>query len=197
MKNLSTYFYDAIHESIYALNSVEDIVNYYGDPQECTMNNYFAAQISDGKLYDHTQEFSEETYLCDVEEYENEFEDQLNKAFNDWLESKIDAIDEDDLIDVSDKVEITPITDSIEIGDGEYEDVVLYNEITYRDKESDMSDSEFETNGDSLFQKIYSLMGECSCGQNVRKAAILAGAKYMYIEQCERFGHDYTAHFWK
>ena len=55
MKNLSTYFYDSLHESIHALDSVEDIVSYYGNPQECTMSNYFAAQISDGKLYDHTQ----------------------------------------------------------------------------------------------------------------------------------------------
>ena len=105
----------------------------------------------------------------------------------------MDAIDEDDLIDVSDEVEITPITDWIEINEGKYEDVLLYNQITYKGKESDMSDSEFETNGDSLFTEIYERIGECSCGQNVRKAAIPAGAKYMYIEQHE----DYTAHFWK
>lgn len=196
-QNLTTYFYSAIHESIFALDQVKDIIEYYGNPSECTIENYFAAQIRDGKLYDSVQEFSEDTYLCDVDEYESEFEDQRQAAFNDWLESEVDSIDEDDLIDVTNQVEIIPKTDSVETDiEGEYEDVLLYNSIRFKGKESDMSDSEFATNGDSLFTKIYSLMGECSCGQNVRKAAILAGAKYIYVETGES-NSDYTLHFWK
>ena len=98
MKDLSTYFYDSIYESICALDDLDEVINYYGNPQECTMGNYFAAQICDGKLYDHPQEFSEDTYLCDVEDYENEFQDQLKSAFNDWIESEIDDADEDELL---------------------------------------------------------------------------------------------------
>jgi hypothetical protein len=88
MKNLSNYFYDAINDSINALDNKQDIIDYYGDPSECTIRNYFAAQIANGKLYDHTQEFSEETYLCDVEEYSDVFEDQRSEAYSDWLNSQ-------------------------------------------------------------------------------------------------------------
>jgi hypothetical protein len=194
MKNLDAYFYDAIYNSIYALkNDVKSIVEFYGDPSECTMQNYFQAQISGGKLYDHTEEFSDDTYLCEIEEYESEFEDQRLKAFNAWFEGIVDDTDEDDLIEA--KVEINPITDNLETEvEGEFKDVVLYNQILFKGKESDISDSEFATNGDSLFERIHSLMGECSCGQNVRKAAILAGAKYTF---CETLGDDYTLHFWR
>lgn len=87
MKNLGNYFYDSITESIYALGEKAAIEQYYGDPEICTIENYFAAQICGGKLYDHTEEFSEDTFLCDVEEYKEEFEYQRQKAYKNYLNS--------------------------------------------------------------------------------------------------------------
>lgn len=175
--NLESYFYNAIHESIYAMTEKEEIVNYYGNEDACTIVDYFGAQISDGKLYDSPEVFDESTYLCDVEEYAFNFENQRFKAFNDFLVEICEGVDESSLIDVSDKIKFdsdeTPLLDA---------------------KNPDFTDMEFSTDGSPLFERIYSLMGECAFGQNVRIAAILAGAKYVYLNDSTE---DYTLYFWK
>ena len=176
--DLAAYFYNAIHESIYAMSiENEEIINYYGDKEECTIENYFGAQTSGGKLYDSTEIFDESTYLCDLSDYEWEFEQQRLEAFNNYLVEICEEVDEDDLIDVSDKIELDSDQNPL-----------------FEGKNPDFTDMEFSTEGSSLFNKIYSLMGECEFGQNVRVAAILAGAKYVSIDNST---DDYTLYFWK
>jgi hypothetical protein len=180
MKNidLKSYFYNAIDASINALNNdVMRIIDYYSEPSECSIDNYFASQILDGKLFDSTDEFSDELFLCNIDDFSDEFENQRQKAFDEWFENLIEDTDENQLIDVSDNVVI------------DNEEIVWLSGF-----QSDMMDMEMNTFGDSLFEKIFSLMGESKPGQNVRKAAILSGAKYIYINNET---DNYTIYFWK
>lgn len=83
--NFYNYAYDAIHNSIIALDNYQDIVDYYGDKKECTIESYFSAQ-SDGKnIYDSTDEFSEHTLLGSIDDFREDFELAREAAFSDFM----------------------------------------------------------------------------------------------------------------
>jgi hypothetical protein len=178
MKNLNEYFLNAIRESIKTLNNNQAIIDYYGDKDDCTISDYFESQISNGKLYDSTEVFSEDTYLCKISDYEYEFECQRRSAFEDFFNDLVEETDENNLTSLSES--------DIEI---DCEGVCWF-----KDEQADMMDAEYETVGDSLFERIFRLMGENACGQNVCKAAIIAGAKYFYKNDSSE---DYIIYFWK
>lgn len=177
IEDLEGYFYNAIKESIFTCEGLEIIVNFYGSKDECSIENYFVAQTNSGMLYDSIEEFSEETLIGEISDLEYEFNVARVKAYEEWLVDLCENVDENSLIDVSDETE----TDSESI-------IYLHGD------QPDMQDQEFATLGDSLFEKIYSHMGETSFGQNVRVAAILAGAKYVYIDSEES---NYSLYFWR
>jgi hypothetical protein len=191
MKNVETYFRNALRESIFVLaqTDVKAVIEYYGNEEECTFDNYFDAQIRNRCLYDTTDCFDPENFIGFIDdEIEYEFEEARSEVFVNWFCELIEGIDVDTLEDVSDRVELTPEVDTDEDGN-EY---VSFINIQLDGKDSDMVDYEFQTNGDSYFQAIFSLMGEHST-QDVRKAAVLAGAKYCYVHTTE---DDYSLHFW-
>ena len=87
MKTINFYDYtkNAIEESINALDEHKDVKEYYGNPEQCTIENYIASQINGGNVYDHTQEFSEELLIGSVEDLKDEFERAREQAFKDYL----------------------------------------------------------------------------------------------------------------
>ena len=173
--NIKELFENAIKESIFTLNDTKTIVEFYGEKTECTIENYFGAQINSGILYNSTDEFSIETQIGLISDFEMEFEDARETVFNNWLTEKCQSIDISVLIDVENEVLLTE------------------NGPEFYGVSADMNDSSMSTLGDSLFIRIFNLMGECPFGQDVNVAAILAGAKYCYVTNDD----DYELYFWK
>jgi len=99
MKTLDfySYAYNAIDESIKALKDHKNVKEYYGDSDECTIENYFSSQIDGGNVYDHTQEFSEELLIGSVEDLKDEFERAREQAFKDYLTENWKEIYEDEI----------------------------------------------------------------------------------------------------
>lgn len=86
--NFYDYAYNAIHNSIIVLeisNNNQDIIDYYGDSKECTIENYFSAQTDGINLYDSTDEFSEHTIIGPINELRNDFDRARETAFSEFL----------------------------------------------------------------------------------------------------------------
>lgn len=90
-ENLRSYFVNALHESIYALgNDVEEIIRYYGDKTECTLEGYFSAQIHNDCIHDTTDNFDPENFVCEVNDDNKAiFNAARNIAFRDWAIEKM------------------------------------------------------------------------------------------------------------
>ena len=90
MKTINFYDYakNAIEESIKALGNHEDVKNYYGDSEQCTIESYFASQISGGNVYDHFEEYTEEFLIGSVEDLTEDFEKARKQAYQDYLDSE-------------------------------------------------------------------------------------------------------------
>lgn len=200
MKTINFYNYalDAISNSIAALAgwSVKDIVQYYGDENECTIKSYFSAQTDGENIYDHTEEFSEDTLIGSIEDLEDDFENARYDAFNKWLENELEQVDEEEMQDVSGKVTITPVTETYMDEDFEgnvhFEEFISYYDVKFREKDPDMVDEEMNTSGTILFERLFSAAQEIG-DISVHKIARLAGAKYYYVD---RENDSYSCYFW-
>jgi hypothetical protein len=179
MKNFNEYCRFTLSQSISTLSFSDKkaVISYYGDKNECDIHSYFSPQIQNGKLYDSVNEFSETTLIGEVDELENIFEQIRLGLFNDWFCETIDDIDEDDIIDVSSEVTKTNHTDFDDDGN----EFIHYTDITYNNKSSFITDNDTITEGDMLFDSLFFTHMNEHNNQNVRKAAILAGAKYVYV----------------
>lgn len=84
--NFFDYSYNAITESIKTLNDHKDVKNYYGDSEQCTIDSYFSSQISEGNIYDHFEEYSEEFLIGSVEDLRVDFEKARKEAYQNYLD---------------------------------------------------------------------------------------------------------------
>jgi len=75
------YAYNAIRNSMAVLTAAE-VEEYYSDPEECTIEDYFTAQTDGTHIYDHTEEFSEATVIGSIEELRGDFEQAREAAYN-------------------------------------------------------------------------------------------------------------------
>lgn len=82
------YTLNAISDSISALDTVSDIINYYGNSDECTIESYFSNQICNGNIYDAICFYENEFLIGKVDDYRSIFELARQEAFYNW-ENKI------------------------------------------------------------------------------------------------------------
>lgn len=87
MENSDFYKYalNAISDSISALGAASDIINYYGNPDECTIESYFSNQICNGNIYDAVCFYENEFLIGKVENYRSIFESARQEAFQNWI----------------------------------------------------------------------------------------------------------------
>jgi hypothetical protein len=99
--NLRNYFSEAIKASIKALDKNEFLTNsYYHSSEDCTLVDYFNAQINNGQLYDTTDTFDEEVLVIkesDMDDAATLFEDCREQVVKDYL---------DEILENSDEIEI-------------------------------------------------------------------------------------------
>lgn len=84
--NFYQYAKDSIKESIYSLNDHEEVLNFYGNPGQCTIECYFSNEIHNGKLYIYADCCEEELLIGEVDDLREEFEMARKDAFEEYLE---------------------------------------------------------------------------------------------------------------
>lgn len=75
-----------IKESINSLNDHEEVVNFYGNPAQCTIECYFSNEIRNGKLYLYADCCEEELLIGEVDDLRKEFEEARQDAVDEYLE---------------------------------------------------------------------------------------------------------------
>lgn len=90
MKTINFYNYalNAINVSIKALDNKEDIISYYGNPSECTIESYFASQINQSQVFDSTDEFSDEELIGNIDDLREDFETAREDAYQMWVDEQ-------------------------------------------------------------------------------------------------------------
>lgn len=87
MNNFKDYSKNAIHDSIIALgNDIETIKDYYGNANNCNLENYFSAQIKGDSIYDSVDEMSEETIISKItDEMRADFENARSEEYTEFI----------------------------------------------------------------------------------------------------------------
>lgn len=89
MKREQFYLYakEALLGSIFALEYDETaLIEYYSNPNKCTLESYFSAQIKGKSLYSQADEQTPETLLvANYSEYNDVFEDARITSYEHWL----------------------------------------------------------------------------------------------------------------
>lgn len=84
--NFYQYAKEAIKESINSLNDHVEVANFYGNPDQCTIECYFSNEIRNGKLYLYADCCEEELLIGEVDSLREEFEMARRDAFEEYLE---------------------------------------------------------------------------------------------------------------